>query len=155
MAITLDSLPLEIVALIAEPLADERAALLNFAVTSRRYQAVAEALLWRRLFVRTGEQCKRILQSLKLRLDRATAVHEIELRAKYRHEVGLQKVHKILSLTHNLRDLTIESPTCNYGHWNGDANWPIIARDIDALFLYASVRHKLQYSTYMSLLASR
>ncbi|KAI5361998.1 hypothetical protein Slin15195_G056470 [Septoria linicola] len=47
MAITLDSLPLEIVALIAEPLAHDRPALLNFAVTSSRYQAASEALLWR------------------------------------------------------------------------------------------------------------
>ncbi|CAK1364880.1 unnamed protein product [Cercospora beticola] len=135
MALTLDSLPDELAGLIIDFLSNDSDALFNVAVTASRYQALAESVLWRRLFIQTGQGCKRILQALKTRRERATAIHEIELRATPREEIGLQKFHKILSLTHNLRDLIIESPTCNHRQWSKDGNWPIIKQDIEALLL--------------------
>lgn len=135
MAPTFTSLPTEITDLIVQalPRDDQNASAINLAVTSRRNQAIVEKVLWRKLFVRTGRQCERVWNSLRARPLRFLAVHEVELRAQFLHEVGLQKLVRILERAHNVQRLTIESSACRNRIWSVDGNWPCISRDINSL----------------------
>lgn len=135
MALTLGDLPPELVALIVTALVDIDgwSSPLSLAVTSSHYQDIVEDIIWRDLFIRTGRNVRNIWAAIRKRPKRATYVRKIDLRSKHRHEIGLQKLPKVLNMTHNLQELTIESPTCNYQRWRGDGNWPHISQDIQLL----------------------
>ncbi|KAF7192680.1 hypothetical protein HII31_05997 [Pseudocercospora fuligena] len=118
-------LPNELITLIAEHLG--KADLRTLAIVSRALRDIAEPLLYANLLIRTGPECQRLFETLKHgRCERAASVHNLDLRALYRHEIGLQHLPSILALSLKLRTLTIESPVCNAMRWKGDGNWPVL-----------------------------
>lgn len=125
MPIELSELPTELLTLIVERIHDSKDCR-ALCLTSSQFRSVAEAVLYRQILIRTGAICTKVLNALSARPERAQLVQSVELRGKYRHEIGLQDLPNILLQTPNVRDLIIESPTCNYQHWRNDGNWAVL-----------------------------
>lgn len=117
-------LPSELLTLVAENLSTIN--LCTLAQTCSQLRDIAESVLYRDIFLRTGKKCSRLFESLTTKADRYRLIHSVELRGKYRFELGMQDLPAILRHAPNLQRLTIESPACNSSRWHGDGNWPVL-----------------------------
>lgn len=116
-----NNLPNEVISGIVEHL--EGDSLRTFCLTSTRFNALAEPVLYRQILLRKGQECIEFLKSVNAREGRASAIHSIDARCLYGHQNGLDHIATLLRRAGNLHELTIESPVCNYQHWRYDYNW--------------------------------
>jgi hypothetical protein len=134
MAQELSDFPEELLLAIVESLGDADA-LRILALTNRKFQGLAELVLYRTIFFREEDELERLHDALKQDPRRAKAVQTIDARCHLSQSPswdeariirGLQRPHfhtlkDVLKMTTNLRDLTLESPYCNFDMWRRHA----------------------------------
>ncbi|KAK0289207.1 hypothetical protein LTR54_014574 [Friedmanniomyces endolithicus] len=121
MPSALCELPNELLANIAEHLQFESSALRSLARTSRSFQAIAEPVLYRSVFFRTGAQLTNLKHALASEPWRYPSIHTIDVRWRYETIVPavgeLDALGNLITAAPNIEDLTIESPYCNQNAW--------------------------------------
>ncbi|KAK1079375.1 hypothetical protein LTR33_006444 [Friedmanniomyces endolithicus] len=121
MSPALCELPNELLANIAGHLLCEPSSLRSLARTSRHFQAIAEPILYRSIFFRTGAQLIRLQQSLASEPWRFKSVHTLDVRWKYLPAGTAvsepDALADMITAAPNIEDLTIESPYCNNDAW--------------------------------------
>ncbi|KAK3110655.1 hypothetical protein LTR53_014834 [Teratosphaeriaceae sp. CCFEE 6253] len=114
-------LPDEILILIAEHLQGQSSALRCLALTNQHFQAIAEPVLYRDIFLRTGGQLSRLESALQSGPSRAGGVRTFDVRC-LPPKAGsrpLLDLRRILCLTPNIENVVLESPFCNNSAWKG------------------------------------
>jgi len=121
MPSALCELPNELLANIAEYLQSEASDLRSLARTSRSFQAIAEPVLYRSIFFRTGAQLTRLQHALTCEPWRFTSVRILDVRCKFDPAstavAAPPALGDLINAAPNLEDLIIESPYCNNNAW--------------------------------------
>ncbi|KAK4949085.1 hypothetical protein LTR10_012458 [Elasticomyces elasticus] len=119
MATVFWTLPDELLIQIAEHLSGNDTTLRSLARTSRRLQPIAEPVLYRYVFARTGEELHRLHLTLDSVSWRSKSIHAIEVRASVvNHDSSsLVTLQDVIRVAPNLRELMLESPYCNNESW--------------------------------------
>jgi F-box associated protein len=114
LSILPDELLLNIVSLI-----DDNKSLCALARVSRRFQSLSEPVIYSALLLRTSQACNHLKYSIESSPRRATYIRVLDLRPEYTNGISDygKTITSILSQCFRLRELTLESPTCNYGRW--------------------------------------
>ena len=89
---------------------------------SKRYLPFAEANIYKGILLRSSPEAEKLLKALERRPERAELVQTINLRPAWHliwHTIGVCFMRTVFRECRNLKDFTLESPTCNYGRWNG------------------------------------
>jgi len=117
---TLLDLPDELLLAIAEAASDDVPSLQALARTCHRMQPFAEAFIYRSILVRSGSQASSLADALSARSLRADYIFTLDSRIRYRKEVGMELITPWIAKMTKLRMWVVESPWCNYGHYNSD-----------------------------------
>jgi hypothetical protein len=122
MAQQLCQLPDELLIVIAEHLEQEAEALRHFSLTSKRFQAIVEPILYRNIFFRFGSQLPRLLNAVADQPRRRKGIHTLDIRCGFEERGRTSArpyvaIGRLLRLAQNTRDLTIESPYCQNTLW--------------------------------------
>ena len=122
MQFRLLDLPTELIAHIIEAV-DKIETLRKLASTCRRIQHIAEPVLYRRMLIQTGAKASHILRSFRARPERASALHilDIPCDSYYMQDVGV--VVEVVTAAKALRELMIESPSCNEAEFESEDTW--------------------------------
>lgn len=128
----------ELILHIIESLEGDNATLCQLARTCRRLQVIAESLIYRHIFIRTAGQAMKLQDSLNARPSRWTAIQELDGRCKHNGQKidptgAMVEVFDLLPAlldgARSLREITVESPDCNYERWAsrdvGRGNWGV------------------------------
>lgn len=108
-------LPNELVAHIVEFL-DDISALRNLACSCHRLQQLTEPVLWRKLLVRDRQRLRRTLDAYGSRRERAMALQVLYIPCKSDFGNDMSGLASVIRKGQNLRELMIESPSCNLGN---------------------------------------
>lgn len=102
---------------------DDIHTLRSLARTCHCLQYLAEAILYRSIFHRTGTQAALLSHAVASRPERAEVIHVIDSRCEYSRRGGLLSLVSVIATAKNLRELTIESPFCNHAYGNTTDIW--------------------------------
>jgi len=137
-------LPDELLLAVAEAAAasEDAPALRALARTCHRTQSFAEAFIYRSILVRSGSQASSLADALSARSLRADYIFTLDLRIRYRKEVGMELITPWIAKMTELRTWVVESPWCNYGHYNSDpeSRWQREIESFATVFQRAVVR---------------
>ncbi|KAF2163251.1 hypothetical protein M409DRAFT_26295 [Zasmidium cellare ATCC 36951] len=124
MPADIESLSNEVILLILKYLLYDLPTIRILSALSKRFQSLAEDLLYKNVFFRRGDVCEQLLRNVQRHPARAHEIRSLEARCMRDFQNGLQSLHLLLSRTTRLEELTIESPLCNYtGNWRGTHGW--------------------------------
>lgn len=120
MATSLHSLPNELLIEIVSHINDNKT-LCAFALTSSRYLPFAEAKLYSNILLRESSVARDLQQAVFHRQGRGEHIKSLNLSFDYnRHWQGTgSTLKRVIKQFCNLKDLTVEAPTCNFGRWRG------------------------------------
>jgi len=113
-------LPDELLLALAEAASDDVPSLQALARTCLRLQPFAEAFIYRSILVRSGGQASNLADALSARPLRADYIFTLDSRIRYRKEVGMDLLTPWIAKMMKLKTWVVESPWCNYGHYNSD-----------------------------------
>ena len=116
-------LPDELIALVVSFIFD-KAILRCLASTCHRLQPIAEGRLHRHLLIRTSSTCRRMVDLIQARPERAIAIHSLNFACdprQWRDSPQLTAAGALLLATTNLREFKFESPACNSSTFEKDA----------------------------------
>lgn len=115
-------LPNELVAHIIEFINDI-SALRNLACSCHRLQQLTEPVLWRKLLVRERQRLRRTLDAYGSRRERALALQVLHVPCKSDFGNDMSGLASVMRRGQNLRELMIESPSCNLAAFEADDVW--------------------------------
>jgi hypothetical protein len=125
MGTSFNDLPNELLISIVNHINDPKE-LCSLARVSRILRTFAEENIYKDILLRSTGPAKKLYHSLQQRQDRAKLIHSINLRPSWHQQwytLG-NRIGRLLADCHNLQELSVESPTCNYGLWDtGVTNW--------------------------------
>ena len=127
MGTRLCDLPSELLISIVNHINDDKT-LCALARVSRRYLPFAEANIYKDILLRTSIASEKLEKCIEQRSERARLVQSVNLRPTWHTTWNLMGIHfmRLVKECHNLREFALESPTCNYGRWNGgSATWGV------------------------------
>jgi len=124
-------LPNELVAHIIEFINDI-SALRNLACSCHRLQHLTEPVLWRKLLVRERQRLRRTLDAYGSRRERAAALQVLNVPCKSESGNDMSGLASVIRKAQNLKELMIESPSCNLADFEADEVWRPM---MDQLFL--------------------
>lgn len=160
---TLGDLPDELLICVVELLQDNRSALRDLSLASRRLQALAEPVLYRTFFFVVSSELSRFYESARQHPWRSKAVQVLDARCKAGFADQFLLLADLLELAPNIRELTIESPFCNNRLWadaEKSAGWdkcferwmePLIKATTCNPTAFPSELHPLQVLTKLTL----
>lgn len=122
MSCWLLDLPNELVADILEHIKDTED-IRSIAQVCSRLQDVAEPRLYDSIFHRTGVAAVNLKEAVEGRPERASYIQIIDSRCKWPRRNGLIALGSIIAKSHNLRELTIESPYCKNAYGQEAEIW--------------------------------
>jgi hypothetical protein len=125
MSPRLCDLPNELLCSIADFIEDKNA-LCSLARVSKRYQNLAETVIYNTVLTRKASDAFSLKEAIQKRPERANYIHDLNLRPIWYHNCKSLGYHMryIIARCSNLKNLAVESPTCNYGHSSGsDDPW--------------------------------
>jgi hypothetical protein len=111
MEFALLELPNELVAHVIEFVHDS-ATLRGLACTCARLQQLTEPVLWRELLIRESPKLKGILKAMRTRRERTSALQRLNVPCDSYFQ-DMRSLAELLEMVQNLRELMIESPSCN------------------------------------------
>ena len=112
-AVSLLTLPDELLLCVLSHLSDEQDALSAIACACHKLQDLAEPFIYASKLITQGSQLSRLSDALATRKERVKWVHGLDLRCRHTHTEGVSLMNTLLPSLVNLRELTIESPWCN------------------------------------------
>lgn len=124
-------LPNELIAYIIE-LVDDIPTLRRLACSSRRVQHLTEPVLWRKLLVKKGTNARQILAAYITHPSRAKMLQVLNVPCDPDFGRDLAALAALMDKAENLKTLEIQSPSCNEGSFETEAEWRPM---MDQLFL--------------------
>lgn len=122
MAFPLLDLPNELISLVIENI-DSPMLVQRLACTCHRVQQLAEPVLYRDLLLRSGLKVIRVLDALKTRNERSSAIQRLDIPCDQSYEHSFIAIEELLMRLPNLREFVFESPACNTGDFEDDHAW--------------------------------
>jgi hypothetical protein len=118
MKVYLSKLPDELLLNIASVI-DNKTSLCALARVSRQFQTIIEPVIYSDLLLRTSQSSKCLKDSIESSPRRATYIRVLDLRPEYTDVISDygKDITSVLTQCSRLRELTLESPTCNYQRW--------------------------------------
>ena len=107
-------LPNELIAHIIE-FVDSISDLRHIACTCRRIQQLAEPALYRHVLLRGAAKTRRILSALQARPARAATLHILDVPCDPDLRQDIPALAVLMTAAKNIRQLMVESPSCNSG----------------------------------------
>ena len=136
-------LPNELIACIVEHI-DKRATLQRLACTCRRMQQLTEPALYRSILISDYSEAREILRALNARNDRCAAVQILDFPlsddiSRHAYRSVFKPYEALINRTINVRELMIESPSCNSAEFEDPDQWERMTDHLFAPFRSVSV----------------
>ena len=122
MTLSVLSLPNELIGNVFEYLRDAEN-LLSLITVCSRFNSIAESILYRSIFHRSGEAAVKLREAVEAKPQRAKHITIIDSRCKWQKRDGLLSLASVITNATNLRELAIESPYCNNAYGRETELW--------------------------------
>lgn len=122
-------LPNELIVTILEHI-DSRISLRHMSRTCRRMQKLTEPVLYRSALIRTGSETDKLVTALQARPARAAALHRLDIPCHQRYVQSFEGIAHLMEQASNLKELMIESPSCNSSDFEDEEAWEDMVREL-------------------------